>query len=70
MYEQIWDGKKERMCKEFDLACCSCGLVHRVQVEVKKNGHIYMTFERREKDTKKIRQKHGIRVSKKRGSKW
>lgn len=71
MYDTIKSGDKFRVSnKRLYMACCDCGLVHYIELEAKANGHIFMTVDREDKETKKIRKKHGIRVSKKRGSKW
>jgi len=47
-YEQIWDGEWEPLDKDWFLSCCSCGLVHRVQVRVRKGKpEICFTTDRR-----------------------
>lgn len=44
-YEQIHDGEWFDMPKDWDLACCDCGLVHRVFTR-KRKGKIQIRMDR------------------------
>jgi hypothetical protein len=44
-YEQIWDGQWFDLLSRWDLACCDCGLTHRVFVRL-KDGKIQIRMDR------------------------
>jgi hypothetical protein len=44
-YEQVWDGQWFTLPDEWDLACCDCGLVHKVKSRI-KDGVIQIRMDR------------------------
>jgi hypothetical protein len=56
-YQQIWDGKWEPLDKDQYIACCDCGLVHRVRVRMHK-GKLEAQFTRDNRRTGQVR-RHG-----------
>ncbi len=61
-YEQIWSGVWEDLNGPFELACCSCCLVHSVNVRMHE-GRIQIQLIERKGETKRLRKKHGIKVT-------
>ena len=59
-YDQVYEDipfeiKTGKNC--LDLACCDCGLVHKIGINVVKNNKIRMTFNVDSRETKKRRAK-------------
>jgi hypothetical protein len=55
-YEQVFDDEWFAMPKTLDLACCDCGLVHRVRLRVRK-GRLEVCFTRDNRKTAAMRRK-------------
>lgn len=52
--------------KRMPLACCDCGLVHRVAFRVTARGHVYMAAERDDAETKAVRRKYRRKLRRRR----
>lgn len=61
-YEQVWDGEWEPLYKDILMACCDCGLTHRIRIRVRK-GVPQVQYTRDARRTGQIRRHHGITVS-------
>ena len=44
-YEQVYDGEWFDLPKDWQLACCDCGVTHRVFVR-RKNGKVQIRMDR------------------------
>jgi hypothetical protein len=58
-YEQIFDGHWFKYEGPFDLACCSCGHTHEIDVRL-KDGVLQMRLTNRARSTAMLRRHHGI----------
>jgi hypothetical protein len=56
-YDQVWDGEWWPVPNELDLACCDCGLVHRVQFRRRK-GKLEAKFIVNRRSTGQLRRRH------------
>jgi hypothetical protein len=57
----MWDGSWY-LDKFIKHECCHCALVHDVEYKV-ENGRIFTRWKVNDKETKQLRRKHGIKVS-------
>jgi hypothetical protein len=62
-YEQAWDGEWWTLPRLIYLACCDCGLVHRVRLRVRK-GKLQVQFCRDGRRTAAHRRKEHHEVCK------
>jgi hypothetical protein len=60
-YDQIWDGEWNFLPKEMNLACCDCGLIHKIKIRVKNNEPQIM-FLRDNRRTSLRRRFHGVSI--------
>jgi hypothetical protein len=56
-FEQAYDGVPfdEPLDRYFPLACCHCGLVHMVKVELADASNVRLTFKQNAAATKRLR---------------
>jgi uncharacterized Zn finger protein len=58
-YEKVKDGEgfEVEPGNIHMIACCDCGLVHKMAIAIEDNGNIGLAFERDEQETQKQRVK-------------
>lgn len=56
-YEQVYDGEPftQPLGKNWKLACCHCGLVHEVKIEMAGAAHVKLTVRQNAAATKRLR---------------
>ena len=58
-YEQVYDGDKVEVAQAggINICCCDCGLVHHIDVKVKR-GNVTIMFSRNNRKTAAMRRWH------------
>lgn len=56
-YEQVYDGEPfiQPLGKRWKLACCHCGLVHEVKIELADEKNVKLTVRQNAAATKRLR---------------
>lgn len=58
-YQQVHDGDWNWMSRKFKLACCDCGLVHKVKMKTRK-GRLWLQIFRDDRATAAMRRRMGV----------
>lgn len=53
-YKQVWDGEWNPLERHAFIACCDCGLVHQVEIRVRR-GQPQVAYTRMERRTAQVR---------------
>ena len=59
-YQQVWSGQWETLPRDWDLACCDCGMVHRIRIRVRR-GHPEIQFTNENRKTAAVRRQMKVR---------